>query len=472
MFSFFKSATNTHRAEKALQIKTSLATRWDLNATFALPGEGPGNFLADALNQIFSRLNSFIGKLTRKSIEMATVAPLTFAISQKVQQSAQSVSQGAEQIEATCRTLVQGISKSSESANQALEQSASIVTEISHAHGLTDQALQRMQTMETDVIQLSSSITVLDQKSRSIGSIIESISDIADNTGLLSLNAFIEAARAGAHGSGFGVIAHEIRQLSQETARAAQEVKDSLSTISELIQETVAAVASVIECVDSGVRVNQDASEALEKVSREHQRFHLHLESVISNVSDQKSAVDRVAGDLTGITAIGKEGIKDSRKLADLAETIKTLTEEQLLATGIFILPQYRKVEAEVQTMAADAEIRVASDKTDQALQRRMQPLSFLELVYLTDTDGIQVSSNIFRKEQQMVCDTKAKGKNWSRKEWFRKVKETGESYISEIYRSEATNSFCLTISVPVYRQSQWVGVLGADINFENLLNI
>lgn len=472
MLTFLKPAIKTKRVEKAMEITAALAGRWDLNATFSLPGEGPANFLAEAFNQVFSRLNTFIANLTRKNVEMATVAPLTFAISQKVRQSAESLSQGAEQIEGTCRRLAEAIGKSADGANQALGQSASIVCEITRAGSLTDHALQRMQVMEQDVSRLTGAIADLEQQSRSIGSIIQSISDIADNTGLLSLNAFIEAARAGAHGAGFGVIAHEIRQLSQETARAAQEVKDSLSTISELIQETVSAVAQVKEGVNSGVQVNQEASAALETVSQEHQRFHRHLESVISGVSDQKQAVALFAGELATITTIGKEGRSDSQKLAELAEKVKSLTEEQLLATGIFILPQYRKAEVAVVAMATDADIRSAGSTADQALQRRMQPLSFLELVYLTDTGGVQVSSNIFRKDRTVVADVTARGKNWSRKEWFKKVKETGKPYISEIYKSEATDSFCLTISVPVYRQSTWAGVLGADINFEDLLNI
>jgi len=472
MFMLFKSAMKKRRVEKALEIKASLAERWDLTTTFSLPGDGPANLIVDTLNQVFHRLHTFVCQLTKKNVAMATVAPLALAISQKVRQSSESLSQRAEQLEHTCHQLAKGISTSSDSANQALAQSASIVSEITHAGDLTGHALQRMQVMEQNVGQLSSSIAVLDQKSRSIGSIIESISDIADKTGLLSLNAFIEAARAGAHGAGFGVIAQEVRQLSQETARAAQEVKDSLLTIGELIQNTVTAVAQAREGVDAGMQVNQEASAALEKVSREHHRFHLHLESVISGVSDQKKAVSVFADDLSTISAIGKEGKIDSAELAELAETVKALTEEQLLSSGIFILPQYRKAEAEVLAIATDPDIRTVGTATDQALQRRMQPLSFLELIYLTDAEGLQVSSNVFRKEQATVSDPSVKGKNWGQKPWFRKVKETGKPYISEIYRSEATNSFCLTISVPVYRQSAWVGVLGADINFGDLLNI
>lgn len=472
MFTLFNSSIKNRRSEKAMEIKDELAQRWDLDRTFSLPGEGPANDIIEGLNQIFRRLHTFITDLTKRNVQMATVAPLTHHISQQVRESAESLSQQADQIENSCRSLAAGIGRSTDSANQALDQSAAIVGEITRAGSLTDQALQQMQTMEQNVALLTNAITTLDQRSRSIGSIIESISDIADHTGLLSLNAFIEAARAGAHGAGFGVIANEIRQLSQGTSKAAQEVKDSLLTISELIGETVTAVSHVKKCVVTGVQVNRDAYEALAQVSGEHHHFHHQLESVISAINDQKSAMAMLAGDLAQITAIGKEGRSNSGKLADLAETIKTLTEEQLLASGMFILPQYRKAEAAVVHMATDPDICTAGKNKDQALQNRMQPLSYLELVYLTDSEGVQISSNIFRKAEAIVSDSTARGKNRSSREWFRKVKETKKPYISEIYPSTATGSFCLTIAVPVYRQSAWVGVLGADISFEDLLHI
>lgn len=472
MFNILRTAEKKRRAECARAIADDLAGRWDLARSFTLPGTGPANLLTDALDRMFGRLRSFVLDLTRRNIETATVAPLTHAIAGKVKHSSEALSRRAEQIEGTCRRLAEGIGASADSANHALDQSALIVDEIGRSGTLTDQALERMHTMEQDVDRLTEAIAQLDRQSRSIGSIIETISDIADHTGLLSLNAFIEAARAGAHGAGFGVIAHEIRQLSQETSRAAQEVKDSLLAISELIGETVGAVARVQDGVASSVQGNRDASAALQQVSREHRRFHHQLESVISAVADQKQAVALFADDLARITAIGREGESDSGKLAELAEKVKTLTEQQLLATGLFILPQYRKAEAAVIAAAEDADIRAPGGRTDQALQRHLQRLSYLELMYLTDAAGVQISSNVQRRGTAAACDQGSRGKNWSRKDWFRKVRDTGTSYISDIYKSDATNTFCLTISVPVYLDGTWVGVLGADINFEDLLTI
>lgn len=472
MFSLFSNKLFLQRQQHLIAIKEELAGRWDLSRTFTLPGEGEGNALIEMINRIFSRLHLFVVELTKGNVATATVAPLTQAIAGQVRSSSESLAREVEQSEATCRSLAAGIGTSAASAGQALEQSAVIVDAIDQTSQLTGQALQRMQSMEQEVARLSVAIGELDQRSRSIGTIIESISDIADHTGLLSLNAFIEAARAGVHGAGFGVIAQEIRQLSQESAKSAQEVKAVLLDISALIQQTVTAVDRVQEEVVTGLEGNRKASVSLDQVSDKHRQFHHHLTSVIGAVSSQKQAVGQLAGDLANIATIGKEGRKDSARLAELADRIKQLTDQQLQATGIFILPQYRKAEQAVLALAALPAIYQPGIGTDQALEQGMLPLGYLELVYLTDANGLQISSNVLRSGQTVTLDTMALGKDWSRRDWFRKVRETGRPYISELYKSQATDTFCLTISVPVYRGEAWVGVLGADINFEHLLTI
>ncbi|MDD2463874.1 MAG: methyl-accepting chemotaxis protein [Desulfobulbus sp.] len=472
MLGLFKSNVVGDRRLKISTIKDDLNERWDLSRHFTLPGEGEADGLIDAMNLIFSRLHAFVFALTKGSVETATVAPKAQAIAGKVRSSSESLSHEVEQIEQTCSMLAQGIGTSADSAGQALVQSARIVGEIELTAQLTEQALQRMHAMDREVNQLTGAIGELDRRSRDIGSIIESISDIADHTGLLSLNAFIEAARAGVHGAGFGVIAQEIRQLSQETTKAAQEVKNSLLGISELIGETVTAVSRVQNEVGAGLTGSSEATVALTQVSREHHSFHQHLQTVITAVEDQKKAVARFADDLAHISAIGKEGRLESNELAKLADQVKQLTDQQLLSTSIFILPQYRKAEKAVLAMAQSSAIQTPGRGTDQVLQEKLASLPYLELIYLTDSHGVQISSNVFRNGRECTCDLKAKGKNWSQKEWFRKVRETGKPYISQVYTSEATDSFCLTISVPVHRNGIWVGVLAADINFEDLLRI
>jgi len=472
MLGLFTSKIVVTRRHEAAAIKETLAGRFDLSQRFSLPGTGAGDDLVEAINQIFKRLQTFVYDLTKHNVETATVAPQVQTIAAQVHQGAESLSLEVEHIQHTCNRLATSINTSTHSAGQALEQSARIVAEIDVTQTITNQALQKMQSMEQGVERLSGSINELDQRSKNIGSIIESISEIADHTGMLSLNASIEAARAGEHGAGFGVIAQEIRQLSQQTAQAAQEVKDSLLGISELIGQTVNAVSQVQEEVVSGLEGNREATTSLSQVSTEHRNFHTHLQSVIGAVEDQKTAVSQFGEDLGHISTIGRQGREESKQLTQLADQLKHLTDRQLLSTGIFILPQYRKAEKAVLALACEQAITTPGTQTDQVLLRQLSALSYLELLYLTDTQGIQVSSNVLRNQDSCQYDTLAKGKNWSGKEWFRNVRETGKPFISEIYKSEATDTFCLTIAVPVCSGTTFSGVLGADINFENLLKI
>lgn len=466
------------KARKAIQydaaesILDSLNSRWDLSDEFIMPGRGPASIVTKGLNLVFKKLNGFITDLTRHTVGLASVAPGMHLISGKVLSSAETLGKKGEEIEASCRDLSEGMRISSESAGAALEKSGHIVGEISRARNLTSSSFDRMKAIDKDMAGLSSAIFNLEESSKNIGLIIDSISDISETTGLLSLNAFIEAGRAGKYGAGFGVIAQEIRQLSGKSGQAASEIKKTLMNISELIDTTAVSVRHVKECVASGLEVSKDADSALCGVGIEHSGFHGQLESVLKSVNDQEKAVSAMLSGIAEIADAGRSGARESRKLSDSADRIRTLAEKQLESAGSFILPQYKKVEAVVTEIASDPDIVSMTDNVNRKIYERMQLFPYLELVYLTDGKGIQISANIFRDREKAESGLSAVGKNWSTREWFRKVKETNKAYISNVYRSAATDSYCMTVSVPVFRNGFLVGVLGADVNFENLLDI
>ncbi|WP_310600279.1 methyl-accepting chemotaxis protein [Desulfobulbus sp.] len=424
-----------------------------------------------ALKRVFTRLNALMLD-RRSSIETAAMAPVAHTIADQAAQCSEDLFAGVDRNQRTRRYLAGGHSVSSGSAGHACHHSATVIDEIGRSGVLTDHALQRMHAMEQDIDRLTGTMAQLDHQSRTIDSIIENISDIAVHTGLLSLNASIESARAGAQGAGFGIIAQEIRHLSRETSMEAMEVKDSLLEVSELIRETIDAVEQVQEGVALGVQGSHEASALRQVDHQNHQQFHAQLESVINSVGNQLQAVGRLADDLTKLANIGKDGKSDRNDLAELAENIKTLTEQQLLATGLFILPQYRQVEEAVTTVAKDPDLFAPTGRTDKALQQHLQRLPYFELMYVTDTEGVQISSSIHRQGMATVCNPASKGRDWSHKEWFRNVRDKQRSYISDMYKSEATDTFCLTISVPVYCNGDWAGVLGADISFADLFAI
>ncbi|WP_414705740.1 PDC sensor domain-containing protein [Pseudomonas sp.] len=91
------------------------------------------------------------------------------------------------------------------------------------------------------------------------------------------------------------------------------------------------------------------------------------------------------------------------------------------------------------------------------------------ELLYMVDKNGVQISENVGAE-----VDAKAptcKGKNWAQRPWFREVAKNLSSYITPVYRSSATDAFCITVSVPIFAaDGQLARVLAADVRLSALV--
>ena len=118
---------------------------------------------------------------------------------------------------------------------------ASIQEIAKNAQGAAAVAGQAVQAMEST----TATVSQLGDSSRMIGDVVKTISSIAEQTNLLALNATIEAARAGEAGKGFAVVANEVKELSQETARATDDIARRVETIQTDTTSAVAAIADV-----------------------------------------------------------------------------------------------------------------------------------------------------------------------------------------------------------------------------------
>ena len=183
-------------------------------------------------------------------------------------------------------------------------------------------AVEQMQKIETSVSASAEVIAQLGEESDKIGKIVDAISEIADQTNLLALNAAIEAARAGEHGKGFAVVADEVRKLAEQSQGSARE-------ISELIGSIQAKSQDAVQAMQSGVKNVQDGADAVDGAGKTFGE----IIQMVADVEDGSHNMEKIVAELvtsTGAITKAVENINTkSREVARESETVSASSEEQ-----------------------------------------------------------------------------------------------------------------------------------------------
>jgi len=223
-------------------------------------GDMPREFrvLADAMQHMGDRLRQIVGEVITESDKIAGSAGDLSAVSEQLAASSSEVStamveiaSGADQQRAALGSMGTGLdelSKATGDMADAAERAAQLGEEIrtvAERHRGDVAAAGGVLLDVREVVQTSSKqIAQLTELSTSIDDFVDLIKRISSQTNLLALNAAIEAARAGEHGRGFAVVAEEVRQLADESARAAEEVTRTTGLIREQMEDVTATMAA------------------------------------------------------------------------------------------------------------------------------------------------------------------------------------------------------------------------------------
>lgn len=214
--------------------------------------------------------------------------------------------------------------------NTAIDITETLTNSYSLAKSSNDEGAFSITTLENKLISTTElgnktvvNVEKLYEKSQSIGSILTTITSISEQTNLLSLNAAIEAARAGDAGKGFGVVADEIRQLSEQTSNATREIANIINELRIDIEITKNNIIDSNNSINEANVSMNTSKNAFDSIKLSFEAMNEQISHLIKNMDDIKEFKESVINSIQGITAICEES-------AASTEEISAAIEEQL----------------------------------------------------------------------------------------------------------------------------------------------
>jgi methyl-accepting chemotaxis protein len=284
--------------------------------------------LSKNCNLLIESLRNLIKGIVSRSTQLATAAEQTSAVTS---QSTTAIVEQRSQVEqaASATTEMSSTSQSVlSSANDALGEIKQADDEAERVKGISERNRATIELLANEVEDASQVINKLQQDSASIGSILDVIRGIAEQTNLLALNAAIEAARAGEQGRGFAVVADEVRTLASRTQESTQEIQTMIEALQTGAEKAVSVMDTGKKQAADCVVQSEEADKALETITHAvHEAFD--RSSQIATAAEEQSVVaHEISENLESIVTIAEQTTAGSHQTAESSSEVARLAEE------------------------------------------------------------------------------------------------------------------------------------------------
>ncbi len=285
--------------------------------------------LLGSIRKMTDNLNTLVGKVKKASIQMNSTATELAATSRQQESSASSFGAASTQIAAAARQI-------SATSGELVDTMRDVTEVASGTRELATAGASSLGEMETTMhgleqatASIGDKLAVINEKASNITGIVTTITKVADQTNLLSVNAAIEAEKAGEYGVGFLVVAREIRRLADQTAGATlnieQMVQQMHSAVSAGVMEMDRFTDHVRRSATGVVKISRQMEEIIERVNGNTARFERVHESMQSQSQGAQQISDAMASLTENATQTAEAVVEYARAAADLREAIGCL---------------------------------------------------------------------------------------------------------------------------------------------------
>lgn len=255
--------------------------------------------VGNSLNKLADELSVLVGQVQRSGIQVNTTATEIAATAREQQSTANQIAATTSEIGATSKE----ISATSKELVKTMNEVSTVSEETAELAGSGQNGIAKMESTMRQIMEASGSITsklaVLNEKTANINTVVTTITKVADQTNLLSLNAAIEAEKAGEYGLGFAVVAMEIRRLADQTAVATYDIEKMVKEMQSAVSAGVMGMDKFSEEVRRGVDEVRQVGGQLAQIIHQVQTLTPRFQTVNEGMHAQATGAQQISETLT-----------------------------------------------------------------------------------------------------------------------------------------------------------------------------
>jgi methyl-accepting chemotaxis protein len=299
----------------------------DGNLTVAFTQKHETESVYGAMNKMTKNLQSVVGEIITNSSSLASVSEQTSALSlqsstslQHQQSSIAQVATAVEEMSVTINEVAQNAALASNSTYNAKKLSTQANQEL-------EQTIVELNTLDNEIEHANSVITSLEKGSNEIGTVLEVIRSIAEQTNLLALNAAIEAARAGEQGRGFAVVADEVRTLASKTQESTTNIETMITQLQEASKSAVNAMDTSRNVCAHTIENAEQTANAINRMNDEINNISQMTELIATSVEEQSSVSHQISQNINEINDVAFENSTSAVEVSTASQNINCIAE-------------------------------------------------------------------------------------------------------------------------------------------------